>query len=202
MNGYENTLTQSMADSYGITRLYVDMDGTLAVFNKVDELETLFEKGYFENLTPNEGVVKAVKLIIQNCPDVEVNVLSSYLTDSEYALAEKNNWLDRYLPEIDREHRIFVPCGDDKKAYVENHNQDCFLLDDYTKNLMQWEPPGRGIKLLNGINHTKGTWKKACVTHDDPPSIIASKIMGSIDQCVCQSIEPNTQAIKPIKPKR
>ena len=31
-------------------RLFVDMDGTLAVFKTVDTMETLYEKGYFKNL--------------------------------------------------------------------------------------------------------------------------------------------------------
>lgn len=32
-------------------------------------------------------------------------------------------------------------------------------MDDYTHNLSSWQQPARGIKLLNGINHTKGTWQ-------------------------------------------
>lgn len=42
-------------------RLFVDMDGTLAVFRKVDELETLYEKGYFLNLAPQKNVLAAVR---------------------------------------------------------------------------------------------------------------------------------------------
>ena len=82
-------------------RLFVDMDGTLAVFKPVDELETLYEQGYFLNLQPQENVVEAIREIITKHPEIEVNILSAYLSDSEYALAEKNKWLDRYLPEID-----------------------------------------------------------------------------------------------------
>ena len=35
-------------------RLFVDMDGTLAVFNRIDKLETLYERGYFADLTPRQ----------------------------------------------------------------------------------------------------------------------------------------------------
>lgn len=159
-------------------RLFVDMDGTLAVFKPVDEMETLYEEGYFLNLTPQENVVEAVREIVANQPDIEVNILSAYLTDSKYALQEKNEWLDRYLPEIDRNHRIFVPCGTDKKEGIrEGIRSNDFLLDDYTKNLNEWQPPARGIKLLNGINHTRGSWLYDRIRHDREPQTLASCIV-------------------------
>lgn len=162
-------------------RLFVDMDGTLAVFKPVDEMETLYEKGYFLNLEPHENVVAAIKEIIANSPDIEVNILSAYLSDSAYALQEKNEWLDRYLPEIDRDHRIFVPCGTDKKEGIrEGIREDDFLLDDYTKNLNEWQPPARGIKLLNGINHNRGTWAYDCLRHDREVSSLASAIVSVV----------------------
>lgn len=147
-------------------RAFIDMDGVLAKFNQVDTLETLYEPGYFLNLAPQENVLEAVKLLVKD-PHVEVFILSSVLPDSRYALAEKNAWLNRFLPEIDKEHRIFPPCGGEKKNYIPYgiRETDC-LLDDYTQNLSNWEPPAKGIKLLNGINHTKGTWQGAKVSHE------------------------------------
>lgn len=162
-------------------RLFVDMDGTLAVFTPVDELETLYEQGYFLNLKAIDNVVQAVKDIIRNNPDIEVNILSSVLSDSKYALEEKNAWLDRYLPEIDKDHRLFPPCGTDKKDFIKNGVQETdFLLDDYTKNLTLWQPPAKGIKLLNGINHTKGTWKHDCLRYDKPADELANNIVNII----------------------
>ena len=159
-------------------RLFVDMDGTLAVFKPVDEMETLYEKGYFLNLEPHENVVAAVKEIIVRNPDIEVNILSAYLTDSAYALQEKNAWLDRYFPEIDREHRVFVPCGTDKKEGIRDGiRENDFLLDDYTKNLNEWQPPARGIKLLNGINHNRGTWAYDRLRYDREAASLASAIV-------------------------
>ncbi len=159
-------------------RLCVDMDGTLAVFRPVDEMETLYEEGYFLNLTPQENVVEAIKEIVRKHPEIEVNILSAYLTDSKYALQEKNEWLDRYLPEVDRDHRIFVPCGTDKKEGIrEGIRSNDFLLDDYTKNLNEWQPPARGIKLLNGINHTRGSWPHDRLSHERKPRTLASCIL-------------------------
>ncbi len=99
-------------------RLLVDMDGTLAKFHPVEQLETLYEPGYFRNLEPQQTVVEAIREILWKHPEREVYIMSSVLRDSKYALQEKNEWLDRYLPEIDQEHRIFPPCGENKARYV------------------------------------------------------------------------------------
>ncbi len=159
-------------------RLFVDMDGTLAVFTPVDTLETLYEKGYFLYLMPQHNVVNAVRSIIMHNPEIEVFILSAYLSDSAYALQEKNAWLDHFLPEVDRKHRIFTPCGSDKKLAIQGGiRSNDYLLDDYTKNLDAWEPPAKGIKLLNGINHTKGTWLKNRIRLNRKPQELANIIV-------------------------
>jgi len=167
-------------------RFFVDMDGTLAVFKPVDTLETLYEEGYFLNLQPHENVVDMVKEFITNHPDVEVFIMSAVLSDSEYALKEKNEWLDNYLPEIDAMHRVFPPCGVDKKEYVPGGIRPTdFLLDDYTKNLTLWQPPAKGIKLLNGINHTRGTWQHDCLSFEKSGRELAADVMRIIKNGVC-----------------
>ncbi len=161
----------------GRRRLFVDMDGTLAVFHPADSLEGLYEEGYFRGLEPMPGPLQAVKKIIREQPGTEVYILSAVLTDSKYALEEKNAWLDLYLPEIPKERRIFTPCGVEKSAYIPGGvRPEDWLLDDYTHNLMQWSPPGHGIKLLNGINHTRGTWKGDCIWHKKDSAILAQNM--------------------------
>ena len=89
-------------------RIFVDMDGTLARFH--DEnlyLERMFEKGFFAGLKPFDNAVEAIKHIIDNHPNVDVYVLSATIT-TPYCLAEKNAWLDKYLPNVDNEHRILM----------------------------------------------------------------------------------------------
>lgn len=157
-------------------RLFVDMDGTLAEFKTVDTLETLYEKDYFINLKTNENVLGAIKQLIAD-NDFDVYILSAYLTDSRYALEEKNAWLDKYLPELPQEKRLFVPCGTDKSVAVPGLiRPDDYLLDDYTKNLSEWEPPARGIKLINGINHTNGTWQGDKIQFTHAPEELSSMI--------------------------
>lgn len=157
-------------------RLFVDMDGTLAEFKTVDTLETLYEKDYFINLKPNENVLGAIKQLIAD-NDIDVYILSAYLTDSRYALEEKNAWLDKYLPELPQEKRLFVPCGTDKSVAVPGLiRPDDYLLDDYTKNLSEWEPPAKGIKLINGINHTNGTWQGDKIQFTHAPEELSSMI--------------------------
>jgi len=170
-------------------RLFVDMDGTLAVFKPVDQLETLYEQGYFLHLEPHENVVEAIKDIVENREDVEVYILSSVLADSKFAIQEKNAWLDKYLPEIDPAHRLYPPCGIDKKSIIPNLSSRDFLLDDYTRNLLSWDPPGCGIKILNGINHTRGTWKKSTVAYDKNPAEISRVIQKYMDYAREQGFE-------------
>lgn len=163
-------------------RLFVDMDGTLAEFKVVDTLERLYEPHYFERLKPNENVVKAVKDIVNNHPEIEVYILSAVLSDSKYALYEKKNWIKEYLPEIPEDRCIFPPCGSDKKDFIpDGIRSDDFLLDDYSLNLNSWEPPARGIKLLNGINGNNGTWNKDSVSFLNSGEMLSDKICSIIN---------------------
>lgn len=172
-------------------RLFVDMDGTLAQFKKVDTLETLYEEGYFRNLLPNENVVKAVRRFMEMYPEKEVYIMSSVLSDSPYAQREKNQWIDYYLPEIDSTHRIFVPCGEEKVNYIPGTAKETdYLLDDYTKNLSSWEPPAKGIKLLNGINHTKGTWHGLRLSYEKEPAKLARHLAAVMEGAVIRDAVP------------
>lgn len=43
-------------------RLFVDMDGTLNCFNNhIDSIDVLYKKGFFENLSPRNQVIKGLK---------------------------------------------------------------------------------------------------------------------------------------------
>lgn len=160
-------------------RLFVDMDGTLAEFRKVSVLEELYERGYFAQLPPQQNVVDAVRLLIGTATYMEVFILSSVLFDSHFAMAEKNVWLDQHLLELDEGHRIFLPCGESKAIYVpERIRATDMLLDDYSQNLHDWNhADGLGVKLLNGINHTHGSWSGARIAFDRSPGQLANALL-------------------------
>lgn len=170
------------------------MDGTLAVFRPVNTLETLYEKGYFLNLEPIRNVLEAVKIIARERADIQVCILSSVLQDSKYALDEKNAWLDRHLPEVQKRH--FPVCGEDKRMAIPGGvTERDYLLDDYTKNLTSWEPPAKGVKLLNGINHTNETWQGSRISASRNPRMLAESILAVMDGQVIRDQKP----IKAIK---
>ena len=142
-------------------RVFVDMDGTLAEWKQAN-YEELFERGYFANLKPNEVLLENVRRLATE-ETVDVYVLSAVLMDSRFALTEKNEWLDKYLPEIDAEHRVFTPCTEtvNKADYIPSGavRPSDILIDDYSNNLNKWvDAGGKGIKVLNGVNSTLGTW--------------------------------------------
>lgn len=130
-------------------RLFIDIDGTLAEFNKEAKMEDMYGKNYFLNLRSQDKIIKAVKIVtaIRRLLNIEVYVISSYLTGSIFSLAEKNQWLDKNIPEI-RE-RIFLPCGDKKHLHVPSFNPDTdILIDDYGCNCHEWKNAGgRYIKV-------------------------------------------------------
>lgn len=161
-------------------RLFVDLDGTCALWQPV-AFEQLFEKGYYRNLPEYKNVVAAVNHIVETHPEIEVFVLSKYLTESDYALAEKDEWVSEHLPGIDKAHRIFVPYEMDKRDMIPDKLQETdYLLDDYTKNFDNWQPPAKGIKLLNGINHTRGTWQDNRISLMRDPRDFAESLVNII----------------------
>lgn len=156
-------------------RIYIDMDGVLAVFNPDKSLEEVAMPGYFRDLPPMENVVAAIKKIITDYSDeYEVFALSSTL--HEEAIADKSIWLDRELPELPKKNRIFVPYGRMKKDYIIELQDSDILLDDFSKNLREWH--GVAIKLMNGINGTKGTWCGYSVNGRAKPDVIRNTLLG------------------------
>lgn len=162
-------------------RLFVDMDGTVAEWKVAEEFEDLYEKGYFASLQPYQNVVDAIRLIFQHTAIVEIYTLSAVLPDSPYSIPEKMGWLDRHMPFIPHDHRLFIHNGIEKIAAVPGGvRPGDVLLDDYTLNLSQWTKQARAIKLLNGINGTKGTWKGAAVSRFYPADVIAAAVLREI----------------------
>lgn len=179
-----------------MSRLFVDMDGTLARFH--DEymyLERMYEEGFFKELKPFENMIEGIKKFIKMHPDVEVYALSSSI-ESKFCREEKNEWMDRYLPEIPTEKRLYPKVGTSKADFVKTVTgiavtKNDYLLDDYNKGLYDWEAAGgSAVKCHNNINHKglgahggqKGQiWTKAIVHTEDLPVMIASELSAHME---------------------
>lgn len=157
-------------------RIFVDIDGTLAKWQSVETFEELITPGFYASMQPNTSVVEAVQIIMDD-PEYEVFTISAYLPEAADAVGEKNAWLDKFLPGLDREHRFFCLCGEDKSAVIPNGiRKDDILLDDYTFNLRNWARSGTALKLMNGVNGTKGTWTGQRVSMFTSARHLADKI--------------------------
>ena len=160
-----------------MTRVFFDMDGVLAEWNTSASIEEVASPGYFRNRVPMVQMLDAAKRLIES-GEVEVYILSAvYL--NVYSNLDKYKWLKSYLPEVNDDNIIFVPYGEPKVNYIDSPTTEDVLVDDYTKNLYEW--PGIGVKCINGINNTKGTWmcqNKPFVVANEASKAIAEKILG------------------------
>lgn len=177
-----------MAFSAGVLpRVFVDMDGTLARFHDhiLDEdgavaLELVYEEDFFLQLKPFSSLVEAVRLLAAR-DDVEVYILSA-VANGDF-LEQKNAWIARHLPEIPPERRVFTPMGQNKSTYVSSLTRADVLLDDYNKNLRDWERAGgAAVKCVNNVNNRGqgrwggdigNLWRGPCVDYRSDPRDIS-----------------------------
>lgn len=175
------------------SRLFIDLDGTVARFYDASPnyLEEMYEKGYFRNLQPYENMTEGIKLFMEQHKDVEVFALSAKVNgEPPYCEAEKQEWLDEYLPEIDREHRLFTEIGHNKAEYIPNGiSKGDVLYDDYNKNLIDWENSGGvALKCHNNINMKglgayggdKVMWEGQVLKNDIEPQDIANSLYETV----------------------
>lgn len=133
-----------------MSRIFIDMDGTLARFHdEVNYLERMYEPGFFRELHPFSNFLIAVKSNL----DKDIYILSSVI-ESPTCVAEKRDWLKKYLPELPESRQIFCPMGVSKTECIpEGLKPDDILIDDYNKNLTEWRNSGgMAVKFVNNIN--------------------------------------------------
>lgn len=142
-------------------KLFIDLDGTIAKFNVRNALGRFDnEVGFFANLGAYKGVEEVNELALSN----QVFVISA--SPNEQADKDKMIWLEKFLPNIRKENITICRLGQNKARVIEDKysmtiNEECLLLDDYTKNLIEWETfGGKGIKRITKVsdNSTK-KWK-------------------------------------------
>ena len=158
-------------------RLFVDMDGVLAEWKKAEIFENLLRKGYFSSLKPYTSVVDAINIVIDS-GEIDVFSLSATLIEAPHAIPEKLKWIDDNGVKIRKENRLFAIGNISKtEAVPEGVRATDILLDDYTCNLNKWSDNAIAIKLINGVNGTKGTWIGPMISRFATPEEIANYIL-------------------------
>ena len=152
--------------------IYFDMDGTLAKWRNVSFEET-FEENYFRDLEPEENLIKVVKMLVEDGHDVQILTSAAPL---ERIRSDKMSWLKKQG--LDDLPVVFVDYGDNKIDYVPAF-ETCYLVDDYSKNLHEWESGGHiGIKWYNRFNGNHGTWRGYMLSERMDASTIYDTIVG------------------------
>lgn len=141
-------------------RIFLDMDGTIAEWQQGKTLHELCKPGYFAVLPPMEHMCSLARMM--QGFGYPVFILSAVL--SKQAEYDKNIWLDRYLP-VPHEYRFFVPYGTSKLSVLKRLSEPGdIMLDDFSANLHEIAESDLDmipVKVMNGINGTKGSWQGA-----------------------------------------
>jgi len=148
-------------------KLFLDLDGTLARFNVRNALERFDkEEGFFANLLAYKGIEVVNELAKKG------NLFIISASPNEQADNDKMIWLKKYLPNIQEQNITLCRLGENKAEIIQNKynikiNENCLLLDDYTKNLNEWERiGGKGIKRLTTISdNSRKLWKGQTIKH-------------------------------------
>ena len=75
-------------------------------------------------------------------------------------------WINKYLPNISKANITICRIGENKAQIIQDKynitiNEECYLLDDYTKNLKEWETfGGKGIKRITKVaDNSRKIWQ-------------------------------------------
>ena len=141
-------------------KIFLDLDGTLAKFNVKNALNRFeTEKGFFAKL----GAYKGIEVINEIAKAGNVYIISA--SPNIQADIDKMTWIEKYLPNIPKNHIVICRCGECKALVLRRLglviDKNCYLLDDYTKNLTEWESVGGvGIKRITKVaDNSRKLWK-------------------------------------------
>lgn len=141
-------------------KIFLDMDGTIAKFNVKNALQRFEnELNFFARL----GAYKGIEKINEMAKAGNVYIISA--SPNERCDNDKMKWLQKFLPNLPKANIVFCRIGENKAEIIKKtigvDIKGTMLLDDYTKNLTQWESAGGvGIKRLTSVaDNSRGLWK-------------------------------------------
>lgn len=175
--------------------LFIDMDGTTAQFyESASCLEEMYNDHFFLHLNPYKNVIRGLTKLVRKLKQDEqvVNVYTLSAVPVEIAdkvKEDKLQWIQTYFPIVKSCNALFLNIGTNKAETIKNLlgvpiDENCYLLDDYNKNLHEWKSAGgTSIKLVNEIND-KGTngplWIGPRIRYDFPEDRICDELKGII----------------------
>lgn len=142
-------------------KIFLDLDGTLARFNVRNALERFAtEKGFFANLKAYKNIEDINELVKGG------NVYIISASPNCQADKDKMEWINKYLFNVPTANIVICRVGENKAEIIKSKlniiiDKTTVLLDDYTKNLVEWESAGGvGIKRLTKVaDNSTGKWK-------------------------------------------
>ena len=142
-------------------KIFLDLDGTLAKFDVENALQRFAtEEGFFANLKAYKNIEKVNEIASNG------NVYIISASPNKQADRDKIQWVNKHLSNVPMKNIIICRIGENKAKVIENKlnitiDRTTILLDDYTKNLIDWENAGgTGIKRLTNVaNNSRGLWK-------------------------------------------
>ena len=142
-------------------KIFLDLDGTLARFNVPNALKRFaIETDFFKNLLPYKNIGEIDKMALKG------NVYIISASPNVKADIDKMEWVQKWLPCLPLQNIIICRVGMNKAEHIKSKlhidiNSDCILLDDYTKNLQEWETAGGvGIKRITKVaNNITKKWQ-------------------------------------------
>lgn len=131
--------------------IYFDIDGVLGYFY-ADARGLIYpdevldpQTHYFRSIAPHDFMVALAKKLTEQGYDVCVISAADNNT-----IRDKYEWLQEHCPFIKDENIFFCPLGADKSHFVKDNASISILIDDFSKNLEQWQ--GIPVKAINSIN--------------------------------------------------
>lgn len=164
--------------------LFLDLDGTLAKFNSKRNALKRFDNeiGFFANLKP----YKYIEFVNELATKENVNVYVISATPNEQADKDKLVWIKKYLNQINDKNICFCRLNENKAKVIKDKlnitiDNNCLLLDDYTKNLIEWQNlNGIGIKRITSkADNSRKLWKGHCLKDLRQLSILINSIVNA-----------------------